>query len=301
MTAHAEFLRSASKDSTLAAQVKEDFHKAKLPLKDLRMLDFVKLLTTHPWLLGQNDVEELRRVGFKDIEILHVVLGCAHFNYYNRMADGIGIRLEYRSDLPSLVPPSDSRSDSQQELAEPISPTSSSSYAWIRAVRDNSFKPRVDEPRNLFALMSANVPARDLGREWRDYQLKPTAELDAVRRARLALYISALNRCEYDILWLRRQLKMLGSDESVTEWLARGRLPENFSRTDQILFEHASHLTRIPWTVREEDIQHLRKAGLDDHGILQLTMLSAYWNYENRVVLGLGVPLEEKEDLSKPQ
>jgi alkylhydroperoxidase family enzyme len=44
----------------------------------------------------------------------------------------------------------------------------------------------------------------------------------------------------------------------------------------------------------EEHIDQLRRAGLDDHGILQLTMLCSYFGFENRVALGLGIPVESE-------
>ena len=45
---------------------------------------------------------------------------------------------------------------------------------------------------------------------------------------------------------------------------------------------------------KEDHIQELRQAGLDDHGILQLTMLCSYLSFENRIALGLGLALEEQ-------
>ena len=58
------------------------------------MLEFVEKLTLYPWLFVRKDVTALQDAGFPDPTILHIVLGCAHFNYLNRMADGIGIRFE---------------------------------------------------------------------------------------------------------------------------------------------------------------------------------------------------------------
>ena len=63
------------------------------------MLDFAVKLTRHPEAMGEEDVEGLRRVGFSDTAIHDVVQVAALFNYYNRLADGLGIAME--EDLTS--------------------------------------------------------------------------------------------------------------------------------------------------------------------------------------------------------
>ena len=60
------------------------------------------------------------------------------------------------------------------------------------------------------------------------------------------------------------------------------------------MFLHAERLTREPAGTKEEHIHQLRDAGIDDRGILQLTMLCSYLSFENRVALGLGVPIESE-------
>ena len=109
MSAHAEFLRAASNNKELATQLKTDFRQAKLPERDFRMLEFVEKLTQFPWLLVESDIRLLRQAGFSDSEILHIVLGSAHFNYLNRMADGIGISFDYKSDIPQFEVPAQRR------------------------------------------------------------------------------------------------------------------------------------------------------------------------------------------------
>ena len=41
------------------------------------------------------------------------------------------------------------------------------------------------------------------------------------------------------------------------------------------------------------DVEELRKAGLDDAAIVELVSVTAYFNFINRVALGLGVRLDE--------
>ena len=261
------------------------------------MLEFVEKLSLFPWLLTETDIKGLRKVGFSDAEILHIILGCAHFNYLNRMADGIGIQFEYKTDIVEFkVPSQGSEGGSAADTAAPGKRSSTtganSTVAWIDFPDVGHPSLQEAEPLHLFEVMAENPPARDLAREWRAYQLAGTLALDARTRARLALFISGLNRCDYSVYWFGKVLRGLGAADVESKRLASGKLPDQLTPRDALVFRHAERLTREPWTTRELHIQELRHAGLDDHGILQLTMLCSYVSFESRVALGLGLALE---------
>ncbi len=55
------------------------------------MLDFAVRLTREPASVREGDVQALREVGFDDVAIHDIVQVTALFNYYNRLADGLGI------------------------------------------------------------------------------------------------------------------------------------------------------------------------------------------------------------------
>ena len=55
------------------------------------MLDFAIKLTHQPAGMTQADVATLRAQGFNDTAIHDIVQVTALFNYYNRLADGLGI------------------------------------------------------------------------------------------------------------------------------------------------------------------------------------------------------------------
>lgn len=52
---------------------------------------FASKLTREPSAIHQIDVDALREHGFADASISHAVQVIALFNYYNRIADGLGI------------------------------------------------------------------------------------------------------------------------------------------------------------------------------------------------------------------
>jgi len=45
--------------------------------------------------------------------------------------------------------------------------------------------------------------------------------------------------------------------------------------------------------MRREDVETLRRAGLDDRAILDAVQVAGYFNYINRLVEALGVPPED--------
>lgn len=73
------------------AVIKADYRQAELAPEDRAMLDFAMRLTKEPASLKKSDAEALREVGFDDVAIHDIVQVTAMFNYYNRLADGLGI------------------------------------------------------------------------------------------------------------------------------------------------------------------------------------------------------------------
>lgn len=58
------------------------------------------------------------------------------------------------------------------------------------------------------------------------------------------------------------------------------------------MLDYAVKLTRAPDTMSETDITHLRGVGLSDAAILDTCQVASYYNFVNRMGLGLGVELE---------
>ncbi len=86
-----EFLRRASLDEKLAAELRRDHTMADLPAADRAMLDFVVKLTHAAYKLQPEDLAKLRTVGFDDVTILQITLIASWFNYINRVADALGV------------------------------------------------------------------------------------------------------------------------------------------------------------------------------------------------------------------
>lgn len=75
----------------LAAAVAADYRAAQLAPADRAMLDFAVKLTRAPASVEAGDLDALRRHGFDDAAIHDIVQVASLFNYFNRLADGLGI------------------------------------------------------------------------------------------------------------------------------------------------------------------------------------------------------------------
>lgn len=73
------------------AAIASDYSEAELSRADRGMLEFCEKLTRTPAAMGAADVARLRDLGFDDGAIHDIVQAAALFNYYDRLADGMGI------------------------------------------------------------------------------------------------------------------------------------------------------------------------------------------------------------------
>lgn len=81
-------------------------------------------------------------------------------------------------------------------------------------------------------------------------------------------------------------------DTSLTETVASGRF-EQLDQRMAALCRYAVKLTVSPNATEQQDIEDLRRAGLEDRGIVDANQVASYFNYVNRVADGLGVELED--------
>ncbi len=78
----------------MVSQLKDDYTRAALSLVDRAILDYAVKLTRTPAQITQADLQAMRETGLSDRAILDVAQISAYFNFVNRLADGLGVRLE---------------------------------------------------------------------------------------------------------------------------------------------------------------------------------------------------------------
>ena len=113
----------------------------------------------------------------------------------------------------------------------------------------------------------------------------------------LGVWVSALNNCEYCVKHHFSGLKRLLNDDKRAEQIKAAIDSNNIESAplndrQKTAMEYARQLTHNLSSVLEDIIKKMRAAGYSDGEILEINQVSAYFNYANRTVLGLGCSTE---------
>lgn len=84
----------------------------------------------------------------------------------------------------------------------------------------------------------------------------------------------------------------MGTEAAIREALARDPDRAVLPSRARALADYALKLTRSPGEVTAKDVSALRATGLSDAAIHDAAAVTAYFNFVNRIALGLGVALE---------
>ncbi len=107
------------------------------------------------------------------------------------------------------------------------------------------------------------------------------------------VYTSMLNECHYCVEHHFSGMRNLLKDDAYANKIRKALESEDFVGTFDLklvaMLGYVAKLTKIPTSLKESDIETLRKAGWDDGEILEVNQVTAYFNYANRTVLGLGI------------
>jgi uncharacterized peroxidase-related enzyme len=87
---------------------------------------------------------------------------------------------------------------------------------------------------------------------------------------------------------------MLTKDDELLAALERNPAAAPLEQRQRALVDYALKLTSSPQDITVDDIQALRSARLSDSAIHDVSTITAYFNFVNRIASGLGVNLEQE-------
>lgn len=119
--------------------------------------------------------------------------------------------------------------------------------------------------------------------------------LSRKEREAIAVVVSAENDCAYCINHHIEALKRYIEDEETLGMLATADGLETLEPRLSNIVRHAEKLSSAPGAMTESDLGELRAVGLSDSDILDLTLITAYFNFVNRIAQGLGVEFTTDE------
>ena len=119
--------------------------------------------------------------------------------------------------------------------------------------------------------------------------------LSRLEREAIAVVVSATNECEYCVNHHTESLRHYVDDEEMLNLLAAADGLETLEPRLSNIVRHAERLTAAPGAMTESDLEELRAVGLSDRDILDLTLIVGYFNFVNRIAVGLGVTYSAEE------
>jgi len=112
----------------------------------------------------------------------------------------------------------------------------------------------------------------------------------------IGVFVSELNNCEYCVKHHLLGLKRLLNDSEKFNEIQQNLQSLSFCNIFDTKYEkalnYAKLLTLKPNSVSKVDIDELLKEGFSEGEVLEINQVTAYFNYANRTVLGLGVNTE---------
>lgn len=126
-----------------------------------------------------------------------------------------------------------------------------------------------------------------------DIMFSKTA-LTLAEKEMIAVVVSAANGCVYCQTHHGAALNAYWKDEQRVMQLRTDYQQAKLTPKEITMCDYAVILTKNPAANENEDhTQQLRVKGLDDAAILDVVLVTSYFNFVNRMVLSLGVELEE--------
>lgn len=114
-------------------------------------------------------------------------------------------------------------------------------------------------------------------------------------RELVAVAVSQANGCAYCAAHHLEALARYERDAKLLRQLSMSVEQAPLGQRHYALVRYAAKLTRSPNAMQEADVQALRNAGLEDAEVLLLNLVVAYFNFVNRIALGLGVAHSAEE------
>lgn len=112
-------------------------------------------------------------------------------------------------------------------------------------------------------------------------------------RELIATVVSRANECAYCVAHHADAFGRHATEPGLQALVSTDYTRAPLSPRERAIADHAVLLTRAPGKVTAADIEKLQNAGLDERGILDVTLVTAYFNFANRLASGLGLTADD--------
>lgn len=263
------------------------------PVAEQHAYAFARKLAKTPWEVTDEEIEALQR-GFGPDRALILLFHASRHHYMTRISNGFQLTLEkenvfydYYNQKPAeqknLRPSNTSPAvtllsdeDCWRRLPQPTLGWGKPLPSWARAIA-------VYLPRTAAAMLLL------------DYAHRTKSAVAPVLRAKMRWVIADANRCEYSKAYAVADLKRSGATDEVIAILIGN--PEKWPEADRKPLEFVRLLTTAAATIPDRLFEDLRQT-YGEQQVASMVMLAAYGNFQDRIVLGLQLPMEQAGPLA---
>ncbi len=178
--------------------------------------------------------------------------------------------------------------------------------AWIKVIDENEatgnlkriYKKIRDERgklSNIMKIHSLNPRSMETHLALYVNLMFGKSNLSREEREIIATAVSVANNCDYCKLHHGEALKHYWKDSEKVQSFMDDPLSYNLPEKTKKMVEYAIKLTKTPDQVTEKDVEDLRSVGFEDRDILDIALITSYFNFVNRIALGLGVDFSPEE------
>jgi alkylhydroperoxidase family enzyme len=256
------------------------------PPEQQRAFAFARKLTLTPAAIDAADIETLK-ADFGPKLALIVAFNASRYNYMTRISNGFQLTLESENvfyDYHGVTPPDRAASAAQ---APPFVAVLSDEECWSRlpeAVRGSG------QPLPVWArAVAVELPRTAAAMLELDYAQRAKSPLDPALRAKMRWVIAHANRCAYSEAYALADLRRAGADDATIERLTAG--PAAWPDDDREPLEFARLLTVAAPTIPDALFASLARR-FGDKAAAAMVLLGAYGNFQDRILLGLGLAVE---------
>lgn len=121
------------------------------------------------------------------------------------------------------------------------------------------------------------------------------SNISRAEREMIAVAVSSANHCAYCVNHHAEALRHYWREPGRVDALIETGDAQELTPRARAMLRYASKLTREPGAMNASDVDSLREAGLSDTDILDIAQVVAYFNFVNRMAVGLGVAFSEEE------
>lgn len=178
--------------------------------------------------------------------------------------------------------------------------------AWIKTIGETEATGEVKEAyehvltsrgklSNILKVHSLNPRALQAHLELYMSTVFGKSSLRRADRELIAVVVSAANACPYCIHHHSEALNAYWKDDAKVKSVVEDFRGAHLSEAQLAMCVYADNLTKSPSASQEANIVALRDADFSDEQILNITLITSYFNFVNRIALGLGVGFTGEE------